>query len=494
VTSNRVARSGRPFALAAAVVLVGWVGSARAQVAPADADKVIAAANAASAAGRLADAENLLREALHDGWSPKLGAALGGVLVQRAQELDAPSELMRSLRDGMLGEALAIYQRAADDETTRVDAAIGSAACHVVAGRIDAADGVLAAALKQLREGHGPLEQRRRLVQERVRVLAESGQKPAAQAQIDESQAAGDLDEAASRYEELVIASYSKSAPTISAAALAAVKAGADAFDVAFLCYDAIGDTQFEALLHLYSKLLDARPREPALLFYRGFVRMWMGDAPGAIEDFKPCLDDPKLGERVQLQYGSALIRVSRAEESLPIFEKLAQPGSPLLGEALKGIESVAVSRARARKFADALVLYREVLARNPTSLYARIGEPLCLRNLGDYENAAAAYEAGIAALPDEAQLLNDYALMLKAHGEGAHALELFERALGAGSADAGENLGIIAYREKHDVDLAARYFARTITILNDGKQRPRPRVLFYRELCLAETAAREAK
>jgi tetratricopeptide (TPR) repeat protein len=185
---------------------------------------------------------------------------------------------------------------------------------------------------------------------------------------------------------------------------------------------------------------------------------------------------------------------VNRAEESLPIFEKLAQSGSGIVGEALKGIESVAVSRARARRFADALALYREILAKNPTSLYARIGEPLCLRNLGDYANAAAAYEAGIAALPEESQLLNDYALMLRAHGEEARALEMFERALGAGSADAGENLGIIAFREKHDAELAARYFARTITLLIEGKLRPRPRVLFYRELGLAEMASRPPK
>jgi tetratricopeptide (TPR) repeat protein len=223
-------------------------------------------------------------------------------------------------------------------------------------------------------------------------------------------------------------------------------------------------------------------------------VRRRMGDAAGALDDLKPCFDDARIGERAQLNYAAALIRLDRAEEALPLFEKLAQPGSGVAAYALDGIWGVAFARATRHRFADALPLFREIVAKNPTSLRGRIGEPLCLRSLGEYEQASAAYEAGIAALPEEAQLLNDYALMLKAHGETARALEMFERALGAGSADAGENLGIIAWREKHDPELAARYLARTTTMLIEAKQPLRPRVLLYRELCLAEVAARTPK
>ena len=403
---------------------------------------------------------------------------------------------MRSLRDGMLGEALAIYQRAAADDATRVDATIGSAACHVVA-RQDRGSGRRAGGRAEVAAGRAEARSRRAgaWCANACASLRRTARRPTALAQIaggagrGRSRRGGDPLRRAGRrgrFEE----------PTaIATAALAAVRAGADAFDVAFLCYDAIGDARLEALLHLYSSCSRCDRTTRRCFSIGASCACGWGTRRARSTTSGPASTTRRLGARAQLQYGSALIRVNRAEESLPIFEKLSRARHRnSLGEALKGIESVAVSRARARKFADALVLYREVLAKNPTSLYARIGEPLCLRNLGDYENAAAAYEAGIAALPEESQLLNDYALMLKAHGEEARALEMFERALGAGSADAGENLGIIAYREKHDPELAARYFARTITMLNESKQRPRPRVLFYRELCLAETAARPPK
>ena len=462
--------------------------------APADEATTLEAADTERAAGRLDEAESLLREALRSAWSPRLGTALGQLLLQRANGLDATSELMRSLRDGTLGEARALFERAASDEAMRVEATLGRAACLAAAGRIDEAERVLADALKALRDAGGAIDGRRRLVAERVRMLAENGAAPKALELILEARRAGDLDEAGARFEEFVVAAVSKDPPAITAAAVAALAAGADPFDVAHDSYDAIGEARLEVLLHLYSKLLTVRPRDASLLFYRGYVRRRMGDAAGALEDLKPCFDDARIGERAQLNYAAALIRLDRAEEALPLFERLAQPGGGVAAYALDGIWEVAVVRATKHRYADALPLFREIVAKNPTSLRGRIGEPLCLRSLGEYEQAAAAYEAGIAALPEEAQLLNDYALMLRAHGETARALETFERALGAGSPDAGENLGIIAWREKHDPELAARYLARTTTMLIEGKQPLRPRVLFYRELCLAEVAARAPK
>src|SRR5262249_17342500 len=195
---------------------------------------------------------------------------------------------------------------------------------------------------------------------------------------------------------------------------------------------------------------------------------------------------------RARMQYGVALVAANRAEEGLAYFEKLAEEPA-MLADAMKGVIGVAVSRARARQLSDAPAPYPGGVTRGPIKGNARIGEGLCLRKRGEYEKAAASYEAGIAATGDDPalqmQLMNDYALMLDAHGERAKARDLYEQALGGGSADAGENLGIIAYRDQHDLELAARYFARTLLL--DPK---RPRVRFYRELCLTPEATGATK
>jgi tetratricopeptide (TPR) repeat protein len=457
-------------------------------------DRTLAAARAERGAGRLTEAEYVLRDALHASWSPELGLELGAVLADRAVNLDGTSELVKSLREGTLAEALSIYDRVATDPRFRVEATLGSATCEVIAGRVDDGDARLATLLKSLRESAGPVEPRRRLVQERVRLLASHQHAAPARALIEEAKTSGELDAAGIAFEELVVRAAARDDAGVAEAAAAALVAGAPPFDVAYTCWDGIGSGpgQLEKLLHLYSRLLEIKPAHPALLFYRGFVRLWLKDAAGALEDFKPCLDDPELGARTRMQYGNALVNVNRAEEALAYFEKLAEDPA-WLAEAMKGVIGVAISRARARKLEDALTLYREVIAKDPMNGYAHMGEALCLRNLGEYEKASASYEAGIAATPDDpvvqTQLMNDYALMLDAHGEREKAQELYEQALGGGSADAGENLGIIAYRDRHDLELAARYFARTLLL--DPK---RPRIRFYRELCLTPQSNAAAK
>jgi Tfp pilus assembly protein PilF len=130
------------------------------------------------------------------------------------------------------------------------------------------------------------------------------------------------------------------------------------------------------------------------------------------------------------------------------------------------------------------------VLARDPKNLWALLGRPLCHKSLGDLDQAARDYEDAIERLPEEPQLLNDYALLLKARGDRAQAQRLFEQALATGvvpgAADAGENLGVVAFRDQKDLDRASRHFARTL-LLDPN----RPRIRFYRELTLCDDAAK---
>src|SRR5437868_3200050 len=104
-----------------------------AQSKPADGvDTTIARARAELAGGRAAEAEDVLWEALRASRDPRLLLALGDVLVERANGLDATSDLGQSLRTGVVEEARALYEEAAKTPDHAVDAAFGAATCHVM--------------------------------------------------------------------------------------------------------------------------------------------------------------------------------------------------------------------------------------------------------------------------------------------------------------------------------------------------------------------------
>jgi tetratricopeptide (TPR) repeat protein len=486
-------RARRFAAIAVAGIGMALVAppSGRGQESPGAGEDLAALAAQELARGAAAEAEELLREALQKKRDPKLLLELGAVLVERASVLDSQSELGQSLRLGILEEALALDLEAAKSPEHAADGAIGASRCHSQLGRDEAAEAILREGLARLRQAGAALPDRRRLLRELVLFLALRGRADDANAAVAAAKSAGDVDEGGVALETLQVAAASREHERVLPLALAAVDAKADAFDVAWVCWDAFVDlsqaaagdrSRLEKLLNVYSKLLERRPGDTALLYYRGVTRHYMGDRAGALADLERARADPRLGNRAQVYYARALITLKRSEEALPVFERLLAEDATLKMDALGGIVGVAVMRATARNYAGALELYQRVLAADPTSLWARIGEPLTLRNLGRLDEAASAYEEGLRVLRDEPQLLNDYALLLKARGERAKAKEYFERALGAGSADGGENLGILAYRDEHDFEQAARYFARALLIDPN-----RPRVRFYRELCLCD-------
>jgi len=454
-------------------------------------EAVLARAAEELAGGRAAEAEDLLREELRDGRAPALLIGLADVLVWRSGELDATSDLGQSLRHGVLEEALEVYEEAARSPGWEAVATVGAAGCHALLERPEAAETMLRSTLGALRAGGADAAPRQVLVREISRFLAAAGRADDAQQAIDEALAAGEFDQGGARLEELRIAAIRRDPERALALSIAAVEAGADSYLAAYLAWESVGEGGLETLLNLYSRLLERWPDDLAPRFYRGVVRYHLGDGAGAAEDLDPCVDSPRFGDRARLNLGLALLRANRGEEARAHFERLLDGESELQGKARDGLIGVAVSRARSRRFDEALEIYRRVLSGDPANRWARIGAPLCLRSLGRHEDAAAAYEEGLRVFPEEPQLLNDYALFLKARGERARAKELFERALSAGhgtperqsaAADGGENLGIVAYRDERDLTAAARYFARTLLLDPD-----RPRVRFYRELCLCD-------
>ncbi len=477
-------RCALAWLLAVAIGSMGPLAApSTAQVVPAGRETEAAAqAVELVANGRAGEAEDLLRDAVATKRDPVLLVALGNVLIERANALEATSDLGRSLRRGILEEALALHREAETDVAQRVHAAIGAATCHVLLQREQEAEATLRDAIARPCEDAAARSTRRLLLGELVRFLALRDRVDEAQAVIDSARSANDLDDAQVVIERMRVRAARGDREGLHAAVLQAAADGADPFELSYLAWNASGDGEFEKKLFLYSALLERVPSELAYRYYRGATRLLMGDAAGAVSDLEPCILDPRFGPRARSYLGRALLTSGKAEAALPHFDELLKTRGELTQEALDGIVGVAVARARARRFTEALELYERVLVRDPTNFWSHVGRPLCHKSLGNVERAIAAYEAGLAARPDEPQLLNDFGLLLHAQGERARARQLFERALAGGSADGGENLGIFAFQDDHDPRVAAGYFARTLAL-----DPSRARVRFYRELCLAD-------
>lgn len=488
--NHRESGRRRSFIAGAALVAAcaGVVTGALAQeVAPAERGAATLAVRQRAAEllaqGSAGEAEDLLRIELEKGRTPVLLVALGNVLIERAAALEATSDLGRSLRQGVLEEALSLYAEALPAPDERVAATIGVASCHVLLGREAEAEAVLRGALVPAAGGDAPgLATRRSLRAELIRFLAMRARVEAANEVIAEGSACGDLDPSHVALEQLRIRSVRGERDGLHEAVVATALAGAPPAELCYLAWNAADPADFEKKLFLYSTLHERFPAELSYRYYRGATRLFMGDPSGARVDLEACLDHPEHGARARVYLGKALLQAGRPEEALPHFEALLAPSSEVRGDALDGLIGVAVARARERRFAEALALYERVLALDPTNYWAHLGRPLCHKSLGDVAGAIAAYEAGLTARPDEPQLLNDFGLVLHAQGERRRAQRLFEQALAAGSADGGENLGIFALQDDGDRAAAADYFARTLALDPN-----RPRVRFYRELCLAE-------
>jgi tetratricopeptide (TPR) repeat protein len=430
-------------------------------------------------AGRGADAEDLARAELAKQASAAAELQLALVLMARADELASTSELGRSLRLAVLEEAGRRFRAAGREPALRADAVIGLAASQIELEMEAEAEATLREGLSTPLELERPV--RRRLVGELVRFLALRKRSAEAESFLSAGAEAGFISPADLMLERLHSVALERDAARALPAAVAAATAGADGFEIAFQLWDAQSELPFERQLAAFSQLLLQFPDVLAFRYYRGATRLRMGDAAGALEDLRPCVDAPPFGELARGLTGRALLQERQAEAALPWFTPLlgkrGQPGR----DAIDGVIGVAVARAMARDFAGALELYRRVLELDPTNPWAHLGVPLCHKSLGNVAAAAAAYEAGLEALPEDPQLLNDYGLLLRGRGDKAAARAYFERAISAGSADGGENLGIFALRDDDDAAAAAAWFARTLELDPE-----RPRVRFYRELCLS--------
>lgn len=432
--------------------------------------------------GMVAEAEQRVRDAIRDRVDARLEFRLAEILYARAAAFPADSDLARSLRDGLLHEAIDRNRSAKRSDSFRERATLGIAACLELMDRSGDAAAELQNELGELRREGIPPERRATILRQLIWLRASSGDAEGARTAVEDGLVNGELREGDDALERLRILAAGRDSTGLVEAAVAAVRSGAESFESAYLVWEAGGGSaNLELELHVYSRMLELRPEDPELRYYRGAVRFHLGDPEGALHDLSVALAAPATATRARSYQARALLRLGRDGEAFELLARLLDDPDAPLRETLEGLIGVAVARARRREFSEALEAYDLVLQRDESNYWAHLGRPLCLRSLGDLQSAALAYEAGIEHHPDEPQLLNDYALLLQASGDTVRAMEMFERAIAGGSADAGENLGMRAWR-RGDVAAANRFFARTLLLDPD-----RPRIRLYREFaCIA--------
>jgi tetratricopeptide (TPR) repeat protein len=132
------------------------------------------------------------------------------------------------------------------------------------------------------------------------------------------------------------------------------------------------------------------------------------------------------------------------------------EPGNLRLTAALS------VCRRRAGRYADALLLLRELLAEKPGSEEHMKAAVYCLDRLGARQSAARGLEGFLRAHGERASLLNMLGVLHVKDGALEKATAAFRRALSVAPGDwrANRNLGLV-YRRMGSEEFAARFLAR---------------------------------
>ena len=435
-------------------------------------------------AGEWGEAEAVLRAALNPNSPAVLKKELADVLLEQGRGMVGSSDLSRHLSHGLIQEALTLYREVGPEEyADRLEVVAAESRCESLLGRPEEGIALLEALLVECRQAPDAASPGA-VLEAIVHQHLEQGQAAAAAEVLARKSPPGELRPAARALLLLHIAAARKDADqALELSERLAQDPDVDIYTVAYLGWEALSGGKgawLETLLHLYSRLLVARPESSAVLLYRGVARLYAGDPAGAEQDLRQALEDPEREALVLPHLGLACRLQNQPDEAKALYEKLLALGTAQRRAALDGLVEVAVLYGRARRYQDSAALYRKILAAEPTNEWAHQGLPLCFKGLGDVEGARTAYEAGLAELPGHPQLQNDLALLLWGDGQRDEARALFAQAMAAGSLDSTENLGVIASAVDHDRERAADFFAR---VLVEDPQREKSR--FYRELLL---------
>jgi tetratricopeptide (TPR) repeat protein len=190
------------------------------------------------------------------------------------------------------------------------------------------------------------------------------------------------------------------------------------------------GKNDFPAAIASYKKLIEAHPKLALAHVHLGHVYDLLDVDDKALEEFEKALRLEPKNAAAMLQIGKIHERREEYDKAIVAFDKALElaPGFAAANEALGNVAGQLVV---AQRFPEAEKILKKLLASDPENGYINASLGLVYRDWGKYDEALKYYEKVYELLPDDAQMINDYALMLDYHfNRSAEALPIYLKAV----------------------------------------------------------------
>lgn len=190
------------------------------------------------------------------------------------------------------------------------------------------------------------------------------------------------------------------------------------------------GKEQFPAAIAAYKKLIEANPKLALAHVHLGHVYNLLDVDDKALEEFQKALEIEPRNAAAMLQVGKIHERREEYDKAIAAYEKALElaPGFAAANEALGNVAGQLVV---AQKFPEAEKILKKLVAADPENGFLAANLGLVYRDWGKYDQALKYYEIAYKLLPEDAQTINDYALMLDYHfNRSAEALPIYLKAV----------------------------------------------------------------
>jgi tetratricopeptide (TPR) repeat protein len=186
--------------------------------------------------------------------------------------------------------------------------------------------------------------------------------------------------------------------------------------------------SKYDDARKMLQEVLDKNPKQVETLLELGVLDLNQKKNKDALDHFKRAYDAAPGNIRGLLGESKALLADGQADKSVDLIRQAAQktPSFQIQRE-------LGNSQMAARQFDPAIVTYQGLLnsvtdMKIKGDLWSRIGE--CYRFKGDYDKSIEFMELSSKALPDNAAIATNLALLYEAKQDSPHARTYYEKAL----------------------------------------------------------------
>src|SRR5262249_3153915 len=203
------------------------------------------------------------------------------------------------------------------------------------------------------------------------------------------------------------------------------------------------GHKQYSEAIGAYKKGIEADPANATAHLHLGHVYNLLNVDDTAFDEFQQVLKlDPKNAAAL-LQIGNNYLDPRKDYETTAEPDGKALEIAPDFKEAVEALANAGLQLGGDGRLDEAEKIFKDLCARYPDNGYYASNLGLVYRDGKKYDEALKCYEKAAKLLPEDPQVINDYALVLDYHfNRQAAALPLYLRALELGdNVDAMQNL-----------------------------------------------------